>query len=133
MSVQIRREGETVVAVVEGQLIAANKQQLRDALNLEIDAGARAFVIDFADTGYIDSAGLGTLVSLAKKVRDARGSLRLTNLNSDLRTLLELTRLDRLFEFGDGPDDGGAGVAVTPPLPPPLQSQDSRPDDGARI
>jgi anti-sigma B factor antagonist len=117
MSVQSRREGETVVISVEGQLIAGNRQQLRDAVASAIDRGAHAFVIDFADTGYIDSAGLGALVSLSKRIRESNGSLRLINLNDDLRTLFELTKLDTLFAFGEG--GGPAGTGSTADLPAP--------------
>ncbi len=62
-----------------------------------IDAGERKFVIDFSNTGYIDSSGLGVLVSLSRKIRDSGGELRLSGLNEDLHTLFELTKLDTLF------------------------------------
>jgi anti-sigma B factor antagonist len=58
-------------------------------------------VIDFAQTGYIDSSGLGVLVSLSKKIREQGGELRLSSLNEDLRTLFELTKLDTLFRIAD--------------------------------
>jgi len=119
MSVHSRREGDTVVISIEGQLIAGNRQQLRDAVSSEIDRGERSFLIDFVDTGYIDSAGLGALVSLSKKIREADGTLRLANLNDDLRTLFELTRLDTLFVFAEGGGAAGAGfTADLPPRPP---------------
>ena len=41
------------------------------------------------------------LVSLSKKIREQGGTLRLANLNGDLRTLFELTKLDTLFEIID--------------------------------
>ncbi len=41
------------------------------------------------------------LVSLAKKLREDGGELRLANLNDDLRTLFELTKLDTLFPIAD--------------------------------
>ena len=62
-----------------------------------LDGGARKFVVDFAKTGYIDSSGLGVLVSLSKKIREQGGELRLAGLNEDLQTLFELTKLDTLF------------------------------------
>ena len=61
----------------------------------------KTFVIDFANTGYIDSSGLGVLVSLSKKIREQGGELRLAGLNEDLRTLFELTKLDTLFKISD--------------------------------
>jgi anti-sigma B factor antagonist len=130
MSVHSRREGETVVVAVEGQLIAGNKQQLRDAVNLEIDRGARRFVIDFAETGYIDSAGLGALVSISKKIRDSQGSLRIAHLNEDLRTLFELTRLNSLFVLDEG-DGSPGGVGASTPRPRPAPGGRT-PEDDAR-
>ena len=108
MSFHSTRQGDTVVIGVEGQLVAGNRQQLREAVTGEIERGARSFVIDFADTGYVDSAGLGALVSLSKRIREANGTLRLTNLNEDLRMLFELTRLDTLFAL-----DGAKGAPTS--------------------
>ena len=65
-------------------------------------------MIDFAQTGYIDSSGLGVLVSLAKKVREQGGDLRLAGLNDDLRTLFELTKLDTLFTLVDSVEEAVA-------------------------
>ena len=115
MSFRTTKQGDDVVISVEGQLVAGNRQQLREAVVSEIDRGVRSFVIDFAEAGYVDSAGLGALVSLSKKIREASGSLRLTNLNEDLRTLFELTRLDTLFALDDeNEQDGTAGLRPRP-------------------
>ena len=138
MSFRATKEGETVVIAAEGQLVAANRQQLREAVVSEIERGARAFVIDFSETGYVDSAGLGALVSLSKRIRESSGSLRLTNLNEDLRTLFELTRLDTLFAL----DDSGSSSQANPdtsadlrPKTPPARGNGQgrpRPDPDAR-
>lgn len=79
MSFRSTKQGDVVVVAVEGQLVAGNRQQLREAIVSEIDRGTRSFVIDFTDAGYVDSAGLGALVSLSKKIRESSGSLRLAN------------------------------------------------------
>src|SRR4051794_10970005 len=132
MSIRSTREGDRVVISIEGQLIAGNRQQLKEAVLPEIDRGARHFVIDFADTGYIDSAGLGVLVSLSKRIRESDGTLRLANLNEDLRTLFELTKLDTLFSFGGGGARSGSGVtADLAPKPRPAggAAQPPRDDD----
>lgn len=136
MSIRSTRSGDTVVVGIEGQLIAGNRQQLRDAITTELDRGAKAFVIDFAETGYIDSAGLGVLVSLSKRVREAQATLRLTNLNDDLRTLFELTKLDTLFDLGppDGPGAARAAADVAPAARTPRGGASSEPrrDDDVR-
>ena len=103
MSFTVRKdEAKGVVIVgVDGQLIVGNRHDLKKKVLDAVDDGDRKFVIDFAATGYIDSSGLGVLVSLAKKVREAGGDLQLAGLNDDLRTLFELTKLDTLFTIVD--------------------------------
>ena len=101
MSFSMHRQGDVLVVDVEGQLIVGNRQELKQKVLDELEKGDRRFLIDFAQTGYIDSSGLGVLVSLSKKIREQGGELRLANLNEDLRTLFELTKLDTLFQIAD--------------------------------
>jgi anti-sigma B factor antagonist len=106
MSFTMTRQGPVVVVDVEGQLIVGNRQELKQKVLDELEKGERKFLIDFARTGYIDSSGLGVLVSLSKKIREQGGELRLANLNDDLKTLFELTKLDTLFQITDSRDRG---------------------------
>jgi anti-sigma B factor antagonist len=101
MGFRVLQNGEVTLVEVEGQLIVGNRQELKQQVLDRLDAGDRKFVIDFANTGYIDSSGLGVLVSLSKKIREQGGELRLSSLNEDLRTLFELTKLDTLFRIAD--------------------------------
>lgn len=93
-------DGVTVVKV-DGELIVGNRSELKAGVLQRLDEGARKFVVDFSDSTYIDSSGLGVLVSLSKKIREADGALRLAGLNEDLCTLFELTKLDTLFTIVD--------------------------------
>ncbi|MEJ2539687.1 MAG: STAS domain-containing protein [Gemmatimonadota bacterium] len=104
-----KQDGVTVVDV-EGQLIVGNRQELKQRVLQELEGGERRFVIDFEDTGYIDSSGLGVLVSLSKKIREQGGELRLSGLNEDLRTLFELTKLDTLFRITDSKSEALQGL-----------------------
>jgi anti-sigma B factor antagonist len=101
MSFQVSQNGEVTLIEVEGQLIVGNRQELKQQVLEQLEGGDLKFVIDFANTGYIDSSGLGVLVSLSKKIREQGGELRLSSLNEDLRTLFELTKLDTLFRIAD--------------------------------
>ena len=101
MSFAIGKVGDVTVVEVEGQLIVGNRQELKQKVLDELDRGDRHFLVDFARTGYIDSSGLGVLVSLSKKIREHGGELRLANLNDDLKTLFELTKLDTLFQIAE--------------------------------
>ena len=94
-----------MIVAVDGQLIVANRNELKEKVLEALEAGEQKFVIDFTSTGYIDSSGLGVLVSVSKKIREASGDLRLAGLNEDLRMLFELTKLDTLFKICDTTDE----------------------------
>ena len=101
MGFQVTQNDDVTLVDVEGQLIVGNRQELKQKVLEELESGDRKFVIDFSNAGYIDSSGLGVLVSLSKKIREQGGELRLSGLNEDLRTLFELTKLDTLFRIAD--------------------------------
>jgi anti-sigma B factor antagonist len=100
---QTKDASGVAVVQVEGQLIVGNRQELKDLVQAALDRGDRRMLIDFSRTGYIDSSGLGALVSLSKRIREAGGELRLSGLNEDLRSLFELTKLDTLFAIAETP------------------------------
>ena len=110
MGFQVQKVNDVLVVDVEGQLIVGNRQELKQKVLEELENGERKFIIDFEKTGYIDSSGLGVLVSLSKKIREQGGELRLANLNEDLRTLFELTKLDTLFQIADSRDRALQGL-----------------------
>ncbi len=109
MAFHVNREGDVTVLDVDGQLIVGNRQELKKAVLDELEKGERKFLVDFTKTGYIDSSGLGVLVSLSKKIREQEGELRLASLNEDLRTLFELTKLDTLFRIADSREEALEG------------------------
>jgi len=100
---QIKDQSGVAVVQVEGQLVVGNRQELKELVQAALDKGERRILIDFSRTGYIDSSGLGALVSISRKIREAGGELRLSGLNEDLRSLFELTKLDTLFAIAETP------------------------------
>jgi anti-sigma B factor antagonist len=101
---QTKGRGGVTVVEVDGQLIVGNRHELKDMIQAALDRGERKLLIDFSRTGYIDSSGLGALVSISKRIREATGELRLAGLNDDLRSLFELTKLDTLFTITETPE-----------------------------
>lgn len=101
MTFTVTQTGDVSIVEVEGQLIVSNRQELKQKVLDQLEKGHRKVLVDFGRTSYIDSSGLGVLVSLAKKMRELGGDLRLANLNDDLQTLFELTKLDTLFQISE--------------------------------
>ena len=99
-----RGEGE-VFAAVEGEITLHNSPALRsDLLGLAHDRKPDHFVLDLAGVPYMDSSAIAVLVELVKTVRAGGGAVRLEALQPRVRGLLEIARLESIFEI---PDDEG--------------------------
>tara|TARA_B100000929_G_scaffold209119_1_gene166660 strand:+ start:510 stop:815 length:306 start_codon:yes stop_codon:yes gene_type:complete len=101
MGFKVVAKDDVTLIEVGGQLIVGNRQLLKEQVLDQLERGDRKFIVDFSKTDYIDSSGLGVLVTLSKKIREQGGQLSLASLSEDLRTLFELTKLDTLFIFSD--------------------------------
>ena len=100
MATSVAADGETVVVPVVGHLIIGNRKEVQRQVTEAVERGVRHVVVDLAASGYVDSAGLGTLVVLAKRVRATGGDFRLANVNEEIAALLRLTRLDTVLGGG---------------------------------
>lgn len=84
-----------------GILDGTKGHELRREVN-DIVATVDIVLIDLQDVNFIDSSGLGALVSAVKIVRNAGGKLYVCSINDQVKMLFELTKMDRLFEkFAD--------------------------------
>ena len=101
MGFKVVAKDDATLIEVGGQLIVGNRQLLKEQVLDQLERGDRKFRLDFSKTDYVDSSGLGVLVTLSKKIREQGGQLSLVSLSEDLRTLFELTKLDTLFIFSD--------------------------------
>lgn len=101
MSFKISDQDGITLVEVDGELTVGNRERFKQVVLERVESGGRKFLMDFGESSYIDSTGLGALVSLSRKIREAGGRMRLTGLNEDLRTLFELTKLDTVFDLAD--------------------------------
>lgn len=80
-------------------LSAANSADLIDWVNYALDAGAKTLLIDLRNVPFMDSTGLGALVSALKIVQKAEGRLVLCSLNGQAQMLFELSGVEDVFEI----------------------------------
>lgn len=71
----------------------------REAIRDYTSSGKSNFLLDFAGCRFIDSTGLGVIVSSYKKCAENGGTIRLRSLNPNVRKIFELTRLTNVFEI----------------------------------
>ncbi|HDX4047861.1 TPA: STAS domain-containing protein [Enterobacter soli] len=80
------------------RLDASVAAAFKDAITREIGEDRKDLIIDFSKIDFIDSSGLGMLVSLLKMM-NGRGEMTLCALNPNIRNMFTLTRMDRIFRI----------------------------------
>ncbi|MGH9112057.1 MAG: STAS domain-containing protein [Acidimicrobiales bacterium] len=98
----------TVVSVY-GELDVATSPSLRERLIRLVGEGSTRLVLDLEGVDFLDSTGLGTIVSALKRVRTHSGDLRLVCTQSRIRRLFEITGLDKAVPLHASLDDAVAG------------------------
>lgn len=102
MTVNIRRLDDVVILDLSGRItIGEGTLVLRDEIQKRLSAGDEKFLLNLADVDYIDSSGLGELVTSFTTVRNHGGQLKLLNLTRRVRDLLQITKLLTVFETFD--------------------------------
>jgi anti-sigma B factor antagonist len=76
-------------------IAAGVKEQLNKSLN-ESDSD---FILDLQNIKFIDSTGIGVLISALKTARQNNGNFLLTNVTKEVMDLLSLMKLDKVFDF----------------------------------
>ena len=101
MSVQVnpRRLDDVVILDLSGRItLGEGTVAVRDALQKLLRAGDRKFLLNLADVDYIDSGGLGELITGFTRVRAEGGQLKLLKLTHRVRDLLQITKLLTVFD-----------------------------------
>jgi anti-sigma B factor antagonist len=82
---------------VHGDLDVASGPALRADLLSLIEGGARDVIVDLSEVAFLDSSGLGVLITALKRLRVHGGTLRLAGCQPAVLRLLDLTALGRVF------------------------------------
>lgn len=104
IDVTIRAVGAAQLVRLEGVLDAASAGSVRVQLADLLASGADRVVLDMTGTERIDSTGLGSLVTSLKSARERDARLVLAGLNAAVRSVVELTRLHRVFDIFADPE-----------------------------
>lgn len=97
MKVQVN--GETLSITGLKELGAANANSFRDQVRAAMTEAQKIVEIDLSQTMFVDSCGLGALISLHKTACSRNGLVRLVNPTPPVQQILELTRMHRIFEI----------------------------------
>jgi anti-sigma B factor antagonist len=109
------KDGSTVVKFHEERLDAHNSKELKDYLLELLDNGAKKLILDLSEVRFVDSSGLGALLSGHKNAGLRDGRFALVGVQARVQSMFELTRLTRVFDIYPGVEDALAnGAGGTP-------------------
>lgn len=80
-------------------LSLVNQGLIKEFIAGEIGKGMKYFILDMKELNYINSSGLGILISILNKVKEAGGILKIQNLSDKIKHIFSITRLNLIFDF----------------------------------
>jgi len=87
---------------IEGRIVLGEESNaFREKVKSLLAAGKKKIVLNLANVSYIDSAGLGTLVATFHSARSQGATLKLTNLGTKFKEVLQVTKLMTVFDTYD--------------------------------
>lgn len=93
-----RKEGQVHYLFMEGDLIGDEVgPRIAELVSDSVEAGIKTMVIDLEKVRYISSSGLGLLITLLTKMKNAGGELFLTAPSEHVKKLLLITKLNGIF------------------------------------
>ena len=107
LTINERNAGNVTILDLSGRItIGEGSVQLREAVRRLLEQGHKNLLIDLGQVDYVDSSGIGELVSCYTTTKNQGGQLKLLNLTKKIKVLLSITKLLTVFETFD--DEGSA-------------------------
>jgi anti-anti-sigma factor len=95
-----RATDHIIIIEASGRLVSGDEAtQLRDLVKRLTSEGERFFVLNVAGISYMDSSGLGLLLSIYATVRGRGGDVKLVNVGDRVKDLLQMTKLSEVFQI----------------------------------
>ena len=94
-------DGVTIIDLSGRITLGEGSSVLRDLVRQTVAKGNKKILLNLGDVTYIDSSGIGELVSAFTSVRNAGGELKLLNLTKKVHDLLQITKLYTVFDVKD--------------------------------
>jgi len=99
--IESESSGSTAILRISGDITSGSEGDLTAAFAAAVDGGARTVILDFAGLAYMNSGGIGLLVTLLVRAQRAGVHLMATGLSDHYRQIFELTRLDEAITIHD--------------------------------
>ena len=113
MKIKIIERYEAVVIELKGNVMGGPEaQEFSDELKKLLQDGKKNVVVDLGEVKFMNSSGLGMMISGLTTVKNAGGHLKLANVTEKIHSLLMITKLITIFETFDSLDDAVKSFTV---------------------
>lgn len=101
---EVESEGVTLLDI-KGEIDLYNAPDIKDTIKNQIDAGKKKIIINLKDVSYIDSSGIGALISSLSNLKKVGGGLKIIHVYDSVKKVFELTKLTSFFEIFNNEDE----------------------------
>ena len=110
MEIDVKKEGQAVIIALTGRMDAVSAPQFDKTVDDFIEEGETRILIDFKTLEYISSAGLQSILALAKRLELINGAVLLSDLNGAVKEVFEISGFSSIFPIYDNLDAAKASV-----------------------
>ncbi|PJZ68898.1 anti-anti-sigma factor [Leptospira perolatii] len=105
MEITRRESGNIVILDINGEIDLYNAPEIKDVIAKLIEEQKYYTIINLEKVSYIDSSGIGALISSLSNLKKYQGGLKIINVAGSVRKVFELTKLTSFFEIFDNESD----------------------------
>jgi len=110
MEIDVKKEGQSVIIALTGRMDAVSAPQFDKTVDDFIEQGETLILIDFKFLEYISSAGLQSVLALAKRLEMINGTVLLSDLNGAVKEVFEISGFSSIFPIFDNLDAARASI-----------------------
>ena len=113
MEINTRINGDIAVIDLKGRLDLTSAKDLKNASRKYYMSDNCKLILNMEKVNFINSSGLGALISILKEVRSRNGELKISNLEDYVREIFEITRLSSIFDLCENEAQALRGIRAS--------------------
>ncbi len=99
LTMNCKRQDNTIITELTGDLDISSSPKFTEKIEKEFDEKNANLVFDMGNLNYIDSTGLGSFITLYRKVKDTDFTIDLINVKPSIKKIFTITELDKVFRI----------------------------------
>jgi len=99
VEIKVRDSDGVVILDIQGEIDLYNAPEIKKSIKDQTDANKKNIIINLEKVSYIDSSGIGVLISSLSQLRKIGGGLKITNVFASVKKVFELTKLTSFFDI----------------------------------